>query len=140
MATITFDGLDEYMDKLQQMAEHTEGICKAAVYEGAAVVHKAIEAEIDTLPRKTGATADGLKKGLGFAKMKTENGSVNTKIGFSGYNKNGVPNALLARVIVRGTSKQAKNDFVGRAVRRSKDQAAKAMKAKVEEIITKNMK
>lgn len=150
MATIEFKGLDEYMDKLQQMAEHAEGICKAAVYDGAAVVLQALEAEISALSPTKGideASIQGLKDGIGVAKMRSDESGINTKISWTGYNAsrtqkypNGKPNILIARTLVRGTSYRAKNDFTGRAVRRSKKQATEAMKAKVEEMTNKYMK
>lgn len=140
MASVAFDGLSAYMEQLAKLGQDTDKICKAAVFDGAAVVHDGIESEIDTLPSKTGVTKAGLKKGLGFAKMKNEKGYINTKIGFSGYNTRGVPNALMARVIVRGTSKKPKNDFVGRAVRRSKAKAIEAIEKKLDEMIQSKMK
>lgn len=151
---IEFPLLPEYIEKIYQLGLVTDKICKAAVWEGAAVVHKAVEEEIDGLPlwgKKYGSfTADerdGLKASCGFAKMEVSGGSINTKLGFTGYNPKktklhpkGIPNALLARSILRGTSFMWKNDFVGRAVRRSKEQATKAMQAKVDELISKTMK
>lgn len=150
MATFEFKGLDEYMDKLRQMGEHAEGICKAAVYDGAAEVLHAIEAEMDGLQPTKGidaASIQGLREGIGVAKMQSDASGINTKISWTGYNAsrtkkypNGKPNILIARTLVRGTSYRTKNDFVGRAVRRAKDPAIKAMRAKIEEMTNNMMK
>lgn len=150
MAKISFDGLEEYIKRLAQLDKGTEGACKAALYEGAAVVHKAIEEEIGTIQEGRGikkANIEGLKNGLGFSGMENSGGSINIKIGFSGYDSDqtkaypkGHPIPMMARAIVRGTSFRTKNGFVSRAVKRSKEKAIEAIRRKLDEILEKNMK
>lgn len=111
MARITSRKAAEYLRNLENLSDHTDDICKMAVYEGAKVVADAINQSIDgitvhSLPAKSkyyylreedraqgkrldGVTkeqAEGLKKGLGIAVMEYKGKAWNTKIGFDGYN------------------------------------------------------
>ena len=70
-----------------------------------------------------------------------ENGFVNTRIGWDGYNERGVPNHLMANIMEVGTSKiQKKHPFVKPAVSRSKPQAEAKMAEVLDEEIEKIMK
>ena len=157
MAKFQFEGLDDYLKQLQDLATSTDGIIKRAVYDGAAEVAKAVEAEIRALPEVehgyqypwqlpingvTKEQKDGLLEGLGLAKMQNENGYINTKLGFDGYNKvetkrfpSGQPNALIANAINSGTSTRRKDPFINRAVKASKAKAEAAMAARLDEDI-----
>lgn len=126
-----------------------------ALYEGAGILADAVREEIGKIPvddqpwkngRKsristlTSAQKEGLLNGLGVAKHREEDGSVNTRIGFSGYNShatkahpNGEPNALVARAVESGTSFRAKTPIVRPAVRRVRQAAIDAMAKKFEE-------
>jgi len=53
--------------------------------------------------------------------------NTNTKIGFDGYDRKGVPNALKARAMESGTSTQPKRPFVRPAVNRVKKKAIEEM-------------
>lgn len=54
-------------------------------------------------------------------------GNTNTKVGFEGYDKKGVPNALKARAMESGTSKLRKRPFVRPAVNSTKKKAVEEM-------------
>lgn len=141
MATIRFDGLDKYKRQLAQIDKGTPQIVEKAVLAGAGVVLDEIQKGIDTLPQKTGITVRGLSKGLGKAPILNENGFVNTRIGWDGYNERGVPNHLMANIMEVGTSKiQEKHPFVKPAVSRSKPQAEAKMAEVLDEEIEKIMK
>lgn len=111
MARITSKKAAEYLRNLENLSDHTDDICKMAVYEGAKVVADAISQSIDgitvhSLPegkkyyylsdkaRASGEMLDGvtkeqaqgLKDGLGVAVMEYKGKAWNTKIGFDGYN------------------------------------------------------
>lgn len=111
MARITSRKATEYLRHLENLSDHTDDICKMAVYEGAKVVADAIHQSIDeitvhSLPewkkyyylsdkaRASGEMLDGvtkeqaqgLKDGLGVAVMEYKGKEWNTKIGFDGYN------------------------------------------------------
>lgn len=141
MATIRFDGLDKYERQLAQIDKGAPQIIEKAVQTGTGVVLDEIRKGIGTLPQKTGVTARGLSKGLGKAPIQNENGFVNTRIGWDGYNERGVANQLMANIMEVGTSKvQEKHPFVKPAVNRSKKQAEAKMAAVLDEEIEKIMK
>lgn len=164
MAKFKFEGVDEYVSKLVSLSRVSEGVIKRAVYEGAGVVGDAILDAIQALPETGegypqrgyfptelvyGVTVEqkqGLLDGFGYAKMENDNGYINTKIGFDGYNAtktkkypNGQPNALIARSIESGTSKHQKTPFVRPAISKAKAKAEAAMAASVDKDINNNM-
>lgn len=156
MARIEFTGINEYFDKLAQIGDKTTGLCKRALYDGAAVLADSVRSEIESLPT-TDRNEDpkgileyekqGLLDGLGIAKMRDENGMISTRVDFDGYNRlrsknypNGHPNALIARAISSGTSKRPKNPFMTRAVKKAKAKAEAAMSARMDEDINQIMK
>ena len=131
MAKITSKGLEEYELRLSRMSKEVDRIAGAAIYAGADIVADAIVQGIGSLPEKTGTTKRGLANGFGIAKMQDDNGYRNVKLGFDGYNDDGVPNVLMARVFENGTSKIPKHHFVRTAVNRSR----KAAEAKMAEVL-----
>lgn len=147
-ATFEFVGLTEYLKKLDTLGVKSTGFLKRAVYDGAAVVGKAMRSQIEALPVNDGKYApgntqivgvskeqkQGLMDGLGFTKMHDKGGVIYTKLGFDGYNSvktkkypKGQANAMIANAINSGTSKRPKNQFVNRAVKASKDESINAM-------------
>lgn len=139
MAQMKFDGVSDYVKELQKISDESLPVIKQAVYAGAGIVADEVRSEISALPvggpeKITKKQKEGLLNSLGVTKMQTENGYTNVKIGFTGYNtektekyKNGKPNAMIARAIVSGTSFSQKNDFIGKAVKNSKQQAENEM-------------
>ena len=156
MAKIEFVGIDEYLEKLNKIGDKTTGLCKRALYDGAAVLADAVRSEVQALPvtdRNTepqqvlGYERDGLLAGLGIAKMKDDVGVVSTRVDFDGYNRlksktypNGHPNSMIARAINSGTSKRPKNPFMNRATRAARAKAEAAMAARMDADIEEIMK
>lgn len=112
MAKITAPKASEYIRNLNTLIDHTDDLCKMAVYSGAKVLADAISSSIDGITvheapsgskyyylseearaegkMLTGVTAEqakGLKEGLGIAPMSYSGKSWNTKVGFEGYNE-----------------------------------------------------
>lgn len=168
MATMKFTGLGEYLTKLSAL-EGDEEIIKRAVYKGAAVVADAIKAELEGLPTISNEEAmhrynsrspsvsslqyisepqkKGLIDGFGLAPIENTEDYISTKAGFDGYNgvktkrwPHGQPNAMIARAVVSGTSFMQKNDFVGRATRKTKKAAEAAMAKSLDDDIKNKMK
>lgn len=158
MAKFEFTGIDEYLKQLNTLADKGEGICKRAVYDGAAVVANAVREEINKLQttdknppkgEQLGVLSyerDGLLDGLGVAKIRNEDGYINTKVGFDGYNRlrskkypKGHPNMMIARSIESGSSMRRKNPFMTRALKAAKAKAAEAMKKRMDEDIEQIM-
>lgn len=138
-------GIDAYISSLERSEKVTRAAIGMAIYDGAKIVADAIHAEIEKLPDNTPRLRkqkEGLLEGLGVTHIRDENGVRNVKIGFDGYNDvvtptypKGQPNSMLARSLVSGTSFAPKNDFIGRAIRKSKAAAETAMKLRIDRTI-----
>ena len=159
MARIEFYGVNEYFEKLERLGDKTTAVCKRALYDGAAVLADAVKAEVEALPvtdrnapkgEQQGILEyekQGLLEGMGIAKMRDENGKVETRVDFDGYNRltskafpKGHPNAMVARAINSGTSRRPKNPFMARAVRKARAKANQAMAARLDADIKNIMK
>lgn len=136
MAKFKFEGLDDYIQKINRLADpkRAEGLIKAAVYPGAGVIADAVRERLSTHSR-TGDLADSMFLSV----MENENGYVYTQLGFAGYDGNGVPNAVKAAVLESGSSRQKKTPFIRPAVKSAKDKAEAAMAAELESRIKQLM-
>lgn len=163
--SLSFPGLSEYVKQINSLSQNSLHICEAAVAKGAGIIADTLKGEIEDLPttatefdalvafRKKEKTAltplqkEGLIESMGLAKMQNNNGFVNTKLGFDGYNKlttkkfpKGQPNAMIARSLESGSSVLDKNPFVRRAVNSSKKKAEKAIETELDKQIKKLVK
>lgn len=117
MASFQFKGVDNLIAQYQSLLGMTDEIIGKAVGAGAGIVADAVKAEIKALPvsnqYNSGVVNSTQKKGLidgfGIAGMRNDNGFLNVKLGFDGYNNNktkkypnGQPNSLIARSINSG--------------------------------------
>lgn len=155
MAKFIMDnGIDNYIRSLDSLMEGSEKGLKYAVYFGADVIANAVREEINSIPVGRKSEGDqinanqrrGLLDGLGISKMRNDDGVVNVRLGFEGYNSirtekypTGQPNAMIARSIVAGTSFRNRNDFVMRAFKRSKAKAEAAMVKALNEYIERKV-
>lgn len=161
MATFQFGGIDNYIKQLNKLQQSTkDGVVGKTVYAGAAVVADSVRRAIQALPVGDGRAAqgelvdtvtlpqkEGLLDGFGISRMKDDDGFVNVKLGFAGYNATrtkryprGQPNALIARAVNSGTSFRKKTRFADKAVTASKKTAEAAMDAACSREIEKIMK
>jgi HK97 gp10 family phage protein len=69
-----------------------------------------------------------------------KNGYVYTQVGWDGYDRNGVPNALKANALESGTSKMPKRPFVRPAVNKVKRAAEFAIEQALDQKINEIMK
>lgn len=138
MPTIKFNGIDEYMERLQALGAQSREILQTAVYEGAAIVADEVRDRLHAVlsPDATGE----LESSLGIAPMRNDRGYVNTRIGFDGYDSKGVANQLKANVLESGSSKQPKRPFMRPAVNASRKPAEAKMAQVVDQEIEKIMK
>ena len=136
MAKITFKGLEEYETLLSRLGKESGRIAGMAVYQGADIVADSIRQNIGSLPQRTGVTKRGLEEGFGIAPLQNDNGFYNVKLGFHGYNADGKPNAMMARLLESGKSNLPKTAFVRKAVKSSKKEA----EAKMAEVIDNEIK
>lgn len=151
-------GMEDYVTYVERLAENGEEILGEAVYEMAKVVADRVRANIEALPAVTNAAnvatykhgysrlsepeKRGLLDGFGVSAMQNDNGYINVKLGFDGYNSvktkkypKGQPNALIARVTESGSSYREKTPFIRPAVRATKKTAEQAAQAKIDERI-----
>lgn len=152
MAKMTIKGLDEYALKLSKLGQKEGEIAKKAVYSGAGIVADEIKRRlIQNLndPASVGKSGDSMFKdpnyeptgdlleSFGIAPIRAfANMETSTKLGFDGYDRNGVPNQLKARAMESGTSALRKRPFVRPAVNATK----KPAQAKMGEIIDEETK
>lgn len=131
-------GISEYTKQMTKLYDLSQSAIGKSIYQGANIVWEAIRSEIRALPSSSCSPIEkaDLIESFGVARMQFRNNFNNVKTGFDGYNRiktkkfpNGQPNAMIARSIVSGTSFRAKNDFVGRAVRKVGDAAEETMRA-----------
>ena len=161
MAKITFPGLKDYELMLSRLEGVTDDMIGRAVYAGAGIVADAVKQGIQSLPIVTGygtesnplpggvtsAQKAGLIDGFGISKLRDDNGYLNVKLGFDGYNRTrtekypqGQPNQLVARGVESGTSWKQKKPFIRPAVTRSRKPAEAEMKRVIDEEIEKIVK
>lgn len=134
MAKITVLGGEEFSLRLSHLAAGmSAAIQKKAIYEGVAIVAEEIKAEMQKQFKTT--TEGGLIDSLGIAPMQESGDGWDTKIGFDGYDKEGVPNPMKARVLESGSSNRKKHPFIRPAVNRSREKAQKRM----EEVMTQEI-
>ena len=152
MAKWTMHGMDEYVSYLQKIGKNTSEIIGTGVYAMAEVVADAIRKNIEALParpdiegpvayrekrkaRLTTSEKKGLEEGFGISPMEDDDGYLNVKLGFDGYNENGIPNVLMARIFESGTSTIQKHPFVRPAVNRARKRSLQRGQAAIDEKI-----
>lgn len=158
MAKFKVTGIDVAFSEFGEIAKDSEGIAKMAVYDGAKVLADAVKKNINALPTrdpkthkgKKGATPEekaALQRGFGIAQMRSGGGSIDTVLGFEGYDSNttprypqGHPIPMIARTIESGTSWLTKTPFIKPAIASSKGQAEEAMARRFDEEISKRSK
>lgn len=147
MATIKWEGLDEFLAEMKALENDAGKICNMALYDGAKVLHMELQSEISGLKELNAKQRAGLHKGCGVAKFWEERGNTVTRVGFDGYNEiktkrwpNGQPNVMVARSLIRGTSWLPANRFTTRAVKKAREKAIEAMRRKVEDEINQRIK
>lgn len=156
MKLVVGRGIDNYISSLKKLNSATETTLKRAVYEGAGIIANEIKERIHSMPTQEGyqeyftgikrIQRAGLIHSLGIARIEDNGKTVNTKIGFDGYNylkskkyPQGQPNAMIARTFESGNSFTKKIPFVAPAVRAKRSEAEKAMARVVDEEVKQIM-
>ena len=152
-------GIDNYLNKLQNLDYTAPQAIGRAIYEGADIVADAIKANIQKMPvddtpgikdKITGIKSvqkKGLLVSFGISPSRNDGGYINVKAGFDGYNTlktkkypQGQPNAMIARTFESGNSFTKKIPFVAPAVRATKDAAESKMAQIIDAETSKIMK
>ena len=82
-----------------------------------------------------------LEESLGVTPADIDNdGVINSKVGFHGYDRKGVPNVIKARAMESGTSTQRKRPFIRPAINKVKQKVEKAMEEIIDNEINKVVK
>ena len=144
MAKFKFTGIEAYTESLEKIGgKNAVGVLKYAVYPGAKVVADAIRKAADE-HKDSGQ----LSKSINLAVMRNDDGYVNTKVTFVGYDPakpskkfpNGVPNAVKAASLESGNSRgQKATHFISHAVKAVKSKAIEEMSKALDEKIGKIM-
>lgn len=148
---------DSYIKEMERLNDAIVPICKMGLYDGARAALDAVLAEIDEIPDRrytnsgmarglTKSDKDDLRAGLGISRMRDVDGQVSVKIGFDGYGShstptwpNGVPVAVIARAICRGTSWLEKYDFISKAIRQSRARIEEKIASRIDDQIQKTI-
>lgn len=146
MARMRINAGEEYALKLENFGRDAPEIAKKVVYAGANPVADAIRENLiknlkDPSYAGTGTGSTKLNKYTGdlldsfgvTPASEDSKGNTNVKIGFAGYDRKGVPNALKARAMESGTSRLKKRPFVRPAVNKTRKIAVEEMGKKLDE-------
>lgn len=164
MARLQVKGIEEYALKLSRLGDNVKSVGGEAIYSAADLVADQIRANINGLRTvseienirayKSGQKSqlskkqkEGLLEALGITKLRDDNGYLNVKIGFDGYNSiktkkypKGQPNQLIARVTESGSIYMDKMPFVRPAVTKMRKPAQEAMQEVIDKRINEIMK
>ena len=144
------DSINSLINRFDKFDQESDKMFDEALFDGAAVVADEVKSKIESIPveekangkpywgtpnrKLTGITSiqkDGLRAGFGIASFRKEGNSTTTAIGFDGYNANGEPNQMIARVVESGNSFRQKRPFMRPAMNAAKGRAEEAMKKKI---------
>lgn len=130
---VNFKDLDDIIYELERAGGKFEPAAKQAIYEGAKVMADAIRSNLDSVTQGTGN--GDLSNSLFIGKMNMRGKeTVDTRISFFGYDRNGVPNALKAAVLESGRDwhKMEATKFFSKAVSSSRGKAKALLKKQLE--------
>lgn len=158
MARMKTEGVADVALMFGKLAGAGVPIAKMTVYDGARVMADEIRREIGALPEDRERYLRGgekyavitrrdkrdLANHLGITKIKHTSAGTRAVIGFAGYGskktkkyRNGLPMALLARSLMKGTSVREQSAFIDRAVSKAGEKAQSAMVATATKVISK---
>lgn len=158
MARMKTEGLDDVSLMFGKISSAGTAIAKMAVYDGARVMADEIRRETNALPVDKERYLQGGQKyavitrrdkrdlaaHLGITKITRSTSGVRAVIGFAGYGslkthkyKKGLPMALLARSLMKGTSVRKQSAFIDRSAARGAAPAIDAMIKTGESVIDK---
>ena len=117
MPKIEFKGIEKYEAKLRALGDPKtiQGMCKYSIYDAAGYV-------LEELKKATPVDTGDLRDSIVTTPMQNKNGYIYEKLNFAGYDRDGTPNMLKARVLESGrsgpTGITGKHPFVRQTVRR----------------------
>lgn len=123
----------EIINSFKELENNTEEMLGRMTKAGAEIVHKEVLKNMKSSFKSTSSLEKGLKITKTY-KTKSDDG-INTKVGFYGYNDNGVPIPLIAMAREFGTSSGEKKKPFFRKAFNKKSQIENAMLKVQEEYI-----
>ncbi len=138
MAKMSSKGISNITRELLKLKRNTKQMAKEILYVGAGEIADSVRDSLRrTLAGAQYSTGD-LESSLGISPMRENpDGSIDVSIGFSGYDRKGVPNQLKARAMESGTSRQPKRPFFQRGASKGRVKAVKAMQKELNEQVKK---
>lgn len=126
-AKITLKTSGDLQIKLERLAAKSDEIARKAVYVGAGIMADQVRTNLQKNLVGSDYSQGDLLDSLGISAPKVDqDGGINSKVGFDGYDQNGVANVLKARVMESGSSKQQKKPFIRPAISQARERARKA--------------
>lgn len=128
MAKMKVNGGEDFALKLSKLGKDATKIAEKVVMAGANPVADEIRKNLKKNLEGSEYSEGDLLDAFGIAPPGVDKrGNTNTKIGFEGYDRKKVPNALKARAMESGTSVQKKKPFIRPAVNKMKKKAIDEM-------------
>ena len=148
MARMTSEGVADVAVMFGKASEAGVPIAKMTVYDGARVMADEIRRDTGAIPLDrdrflkpgeryaaiTSRDRRDLAAHLGITKITSTGSGTRAVIGFAGYGskkthkyKKGLPMALLARSLMKGTTVREKSAFIDKAVSKASEEAQSAM-------------
>ena len=155
------DGLDEFITRISDLENHTDGLFRRCAYEGAKVIADEIKKGLNNLrvvEARWGTSKHPLQgvtekqkadliKSMGVSRIQTANGVTTVSVGFHGYGSEptkqypkGIPNRLLIQEVESGTSFMRKQPVVRSAINRAKKSLDSAIQNEATKYINERMK
>lgn len=134
----TFKPLEKFEIALSKIGDEMEEIAKKAIYAGAAIIADKMKVNLENVISDD--STGQLVASMGITPISNKDSEWSAKVGFDGYNTEGVAFQLIARVIESGTSVHTKKPFVRTTLNQTKSQVVEEMNKIIEEEIGKLIK
>lgn len=136
MGSVKISMPDDFLLKLSTLGDKTDEIVPRVLEAGGEVVLKKVQSNLRSV--LSGDSSGQLECSLGMSPAKlNRKGDHDIKIGFSENRNDGKSNAMLANVLEYGRSGQKPRPFLKPAKSQSKSACEAAMRAKLEEELSK---
>lgn len=141
MAKMSVHGFKELEVQVSKLGTASVSIGKKAVRAGAGVLADQVRKNLEKNLQGSEYSEGDLLESFGVSPADIDkNGAINASVGFTGYDRKGVPNALKARAMESGTSQQRKKPFMRPAINSTKDKVEKTMQDTIDNEIQKIVK
>lgn len=141
MAKMTVNGFKDLEIQLSQLGRASADIGKKAVKAGVGILADQVRKNLEKNLQGSEYSTGDLLESFGVSPVDVDkNGIINAKVGFAGYDRKGVPNALKARAMESGTSRQPKKPFLRPAIQATKEKIEKTMEDVIDNEIQKIVK